>query len=315
MIEEVVRFGDPSLVGVLCRPAGISSVERPGIVLLSPGLLHRMGPHRTYVKLARDLAAAGFNVLRFDMSSRGDSPPRVDHVPPHESPIVETIVAMECLVQRCESSRFLLIGHCSGAFYGLMTAFEDERVAGVVAISPEGGDEDWLEYDRRRKEARYYSNYYGRQAMIDSGRWHRFLTGKADYRSIARTVFRTVVWYRVSSLGYRLRTRTGSAAREAGERPEVREFKAGLQSLAARRVPILMVHPDQSAGRELMRAVLGTTIDELRAAGNLDVALIARSDHLFTPLAAQRDLIDTIRDWVEDVSSPVPAGPSAVVAR
>lgn len=315
MIEEVVRFGDPSLVGVLCRPSGISGVDRPGVVLLSPGLLHRIGPHRTYVKLARDLATAGFNVLRFDMSSRGDSPPRTDHVPPQEAPIVETIAAMECLVERCKSSRFLLIGHCSGAFYGLMTAFDDERVAGVVAISPEGGDEDWLEYDRRRKEARYYSNYYGRQAISDGGRWRRLLTGKADYRSIARTVFRTVIWYRVSSLGYRFRTRTGTAAREAGERPEVQEFKSGLQRLAARRVPILMVHPDQSAGQELMRAVLGTTIDELRAAGHLDVALIARSDHLFTPLAAQRDLIDTIRVWVMDVGSQVPDGRSAVIAR
>lgn len=315
MIEEVMRFGTPPLAGVLCRPSSVPAVERPAVVLLSPGLLHRVGPNRLYVKLARALATEGYSVLRFDFSGHGDSPPRTDHLPLLQSAIVETRAAIDHVLTRTGCSSVLLIGHCSGAVFSFTTAFEDERVIGVIAISPEGGDEDWVEFDRRRKEARYYSNYYGRGAMADSGRWRRLLTGRADYASIARNVGRGVVWYRISALGYRLRTARGSAATSADERPDIQAFKQGLRALADRGVSILLIHPDQSAGRELLRAVLGNTIEEMRTAGDLEVMLIPVSDHMFTPLAAQRELIETIGSWVQAVAAHQPLALSIGGAR
>jgi pimeloyl-ACP methyl ester carboxylesterase len=277
-------------------------------------LLHRVGPNRLYVKLARALAADGFTVLRFDFSGQGDSPPRTDGLPLERSAIAETCAAIDHLVACAGCSRILLIGHCSGALLALLTAFTEERVAGVIAISPEGGDEDWVEFDRRQKEARFYSNYYGRAALSDGSRWRRLLTGQADYASIARNVLRSVVWYRLSALRYKLRSVSGTAARSAGERPDVLAFKDGLRSLVDRRVPILLIHPDQSAGRELLRALLGDAIEQMRTAGALQVALIAESDHMFTPLAAQRDLVETVGRWaragIVALPSALPAGQS-----
>jgi pimeloyl-ACP methyl ester carboxylesterase len=302
VIEDVLRFGDPPLAGVLCRP-DVAGADLPGVVLLSPGLLHRVGPNRLYVRLARALAADGFSVLRFDFSGQGDSPPRADHLPLRHSAIAETRAAIDRLVAG-GCSRVLLIGHCSGAVFSFLTAFEDERVAGVIAISPEGGDEGWVEFDRRQKEARYYANYYGRGALHDASRWKRLLTGRANYRSITRNVLRNVVWYRLSTLAYRFRSASGTSAKAAAERPDVQVFKDGLRSLAGRRVPILLIHPDQSAGRELLRALLGDIVEEMHAAGELDVALIRESDHMFTPLAAQRDLIETIGGWARAAASP-----------
>lgn len=310
MIEEVTLFGTPTLAGILCRPSSVTASELPGVVLLSPGLLHRVGPNRLYVKLARALAAQGFSVLRFDFSGQGDSPPRTDHLPILQSAIAETRTAVDHMVARTGCQSVLLVGHCSGAVFSFMTAFEDERVAGVISISPEGGDEEWVEFDRRQKEARYYTNYYGRGAMTDSGRWRRLLTGQADYASIARNVARGVVWYRLSALTYRLRNARGTAAEAASERPDIQAFKDGLHSLAERRMPILMIHPDQSAGRELLRAVLGNTIEQMREAGELEVALISESDHMFTPLAAQRELVETIVHWSQMVGAPRPLATS-----
>lgn len=298
MNEEVLIFGTPPLTGVLTRPAGGRASDLPGVVLLSPGLLHRVGPNRLYVKLARALAAEGYHVLRFDFSGQGDSPPRGDHLPIEQGAVAETGAALAQLAALSGCARFLLIGHCSGAIFSLLTAFADPRVIGVVAISPEGGDQQWVEFDRRQKEARYYANYYGQGALGDAGRWRRLLTGKAHYGSIIRNVLRNIVWYRLSALAYRRGSASGKAAQAAGERPEVVAFKEGLRALAARRAQILFLHPDQSAGRELIRATLGDTIDRLREAGDLEVALIAESDHLFTPLAAQRELLGAIGRWV-----------------
>lgn len=302
-MEEVIIFGTPPLSGILCRPDGLSSAGEIGVVMLSPGLLHRVGPNRFYVKIARALAADGFSVLRFDYSGQGESPPRIDHLPHQYSRVEETRMAMDHLIGETGCSRVLLVGHCSGAILSFMTAFEDERVAGVVAISPRGVDESWEEFDRRQKESRYYANYYGRSTLTDSGRWRRLLTGQADYTSIARNVLRNIVWYRVSTLAYRMRVASGMAAKSAEERPEVLEFKAGLRSLAERRLPILVIHPDQSAEQQSIRAALGDTFDRMHEAGHLETVIITESDHVFSPLAAQEDLVETVRRWVPETNS------------
>ena len=43
------------------------------VLLLSPGIKGRVGPHRLYLKIAARLAPLGFHVLRFDYHGLGDS--------------------------------------------------------------------------------------------------------------------------------------------------------------------------------------------------------------------------------------------------
>jgi pimeloyl-ACP methyl ester carboxylesterase len=312
MIERITRFQDSRLVGIFHVPDALVAEDLPGIVMLSPGLVHRVGPNRLYVKIARALAADGYPVLRFDFSGIGDSAPRTDSLPIEKSTLAEAEAAIDHLIEQTGRTRVVLIGHCSGALISWATAFNDERVAGVVAISPEGGDEAWVEFDRKQKEARYYANYYTRGALNDSGRWRRFLTGKADYASIARNLYRGVIFNRMSAFKYKRRSVRGTAAKEAEERPEVRAYKQGLLSLAERRLPILLIHPDQSAGPEMLRALLGTTIDTMHAAGHLEISHIPASDHMFTPLAAQQNLVTIVREWMPSISVARPAALTAV---
>ncbi len=75
MKEEALRFGpNGSLIGIVTDP---SEEERgknlPAFLLLNAGHLHRVGPNRHYVSIARKLSAMGFTVLRFDFSGIGDS--------------------------------------------------------------------------------------------------------------------------------------------------------------------------------------------------------------------------------------------------
>ena len=63
--EMVVRFGDAeSLVGIVTLPS--APTNSTAVVLLNAGVIHRVGPHRMNVQLARRLAARGFTALRFD---------------------------------------------------------------------------------------------------------------------------------------------------------------------------------------------------------------------------------------------------------
>jgi len=58
--EQALIFGrSRSLVGILVRPAFECPAQRPTVVILNTGIIHRVGHHRMYVTLARQLAASG----------------------------------------------------------------------------------------------------------------------------------------------------------------------------------------------------------------------------------------------------------------
>ena len=77
MKERATLIGDgKSLVAITTEPPREAAVDDPtGIVLVSAGLVHRVGPNRLYVRLARRLAATGCPVLRFDLSGSATAGP------------------------------------------------------------------------------------------------------------------------------------------------------------------------------------------------------------------------------------------------
>jgi len=115
--EEAVLFGiETPLVGVLTFPAESAEPNgSPGAILLNAGIISRVGPNRVYVKLARNLAALGLPVLRFDLSGIGDSPARRDHLPFYRSAVSETKEAMDYVTLVTGVEQFVLMGICSGA--------------------------------------------------------------------------------------------------------------------------------------------------------------------------------------------------------
>jgi len=138
--ENIVTFGsNRSLVGVITDPAETpADANRPTFVFSNSGVIHRVGPNRIYVKLARDLASLGFRVLRFDLSGIGDSKTRQDNTPYPQSAVEETRQAMDYLATTFGAERFIVSGICSGAGIALQTARCDDRVCGVVAINNPG---------------------------------------------------------------------------------------------------------------------------------------------------------------------------------
>src|SRR4030095_13226651 len=111
MREEILLLGKTkSLVGIITDPPEAKrSNELPGIILLNAGIIHRVGPNRIHVKIARTLAPMGFVVLRFDFSGIGDSKVRDDNLPFEESGVRETQETMDYLSATRGIKRFYLI--------------------------------------------------------------------------------------------------------------------------------------------------------------------------------------------------------------
>jgi pimeloyl-ACP methyl ester carboxylesterase len=132
MIEHSITFGaGGGLVGTLCLPA-TGRISPLGQILFNAGILHRVGPHRLNVKLARRLAARGMASLRFDLSGLGDSARPGAENSFEKQAVLDIQAAMDALSRASGASRFALLGFCSGARHSYEAAAADARVAGIV---------------------------------------------------------------------------------------------------------------------------------------------------------------------------------------
>lgn len=288
MREEAVLFGEKkSLVGVLTDP----TVRHPGIedvaaILLNPGILHRVGPGRVYVRIARELAKLGFTSVRFDFSGIGDSKSRHDNLPFDRSSIDEAQTAMDLLEEKRGIRRFILIGGCSGARVSFATACSDPRVVGVILINfPAAADDDGnLNLDlSKRKDEHYYLNF----AIRDSQSWRKFIAGKADYPRIFR------------ALAFRLLRRF---APEKELPSEWLAFRQNLDLVVRRGVRPMFVCSPGDPRLEDLRDAGGHKLKELCSQDKAEMIVVPRSDHTFSSLLDQERLIKILREKTIEIA-------------
>lgn len=138
MTEIVVEFGPAGrLVGVLSRPdAGRAPAAADvAVIITNAGIIHRVGPNRLHVRLARFLASHGYPCLRYDLPGIGDSE-TVGGGPIAQEKLSATRAALDRLESMGVARRFVMIGLCSGADHSFMTSVVDPRVVGAVVIDP-----------------------------------------------------------------------------------------------------------------------------------------------------------------------------------
>ncbi len=300
MIEKAIKFGAfKSLVGIISEPTAPLELSRPAVIISNAGLIHRIGPNRIYVKLARMLAAQGFVVLRLDLSGVGDSLPRPDHMPVEQFTIDDLVQAMDYLTHTYGMQRFVLMGHCAGAFHSFRTAAQDRRVSGVVMMNPDGSETDWVDYDRKRKLARYYENYYIKRTLLDSQRWKRFFNGQISYRDVFKNILINVVWYRISGLFFRIKRRFGPPAPPQASAGQLFSIEAILTKLYAMDIQMMLIYSANSTGLERIQTGMGKALKQLKTAGKLDFFVVPGADHIFSPLATQLHLSEIILRWFE----------------
>lgn len=145
MIEEPLHFGDGGrLFGVLTLPAEqaqAASGEAPVFVLLSAGLLHRVGPARLHVRLARELAGIGLRTLRVDLSGVGDSTPRTG-MTNQQSVAADFEEIGRAVESRLGRTPMVVGGLCAGADNAIRITLTDPRVVGMLLLDPVCFSED-----------------------------------------------------------------------------------------------------------------------------------------------------------------------------
>lgn len=168
-IETPLTFdcaGD-SLVGILHRPA---LPRKLAVVLVVGAPQYRVGSHRQFVLLARDLAAAGYAVLRFDYRGMGDSDGRFVGFESVEDDIRAAIDALCGTLP--ETQGIALWGLCDGATAIAFYAAKDPRVAAAVLLNP------WVRSDISVAQGRLSQHYSGR--LLSRDFWLRLAKGEVS---------------------------------------------------------------------------------------------------------------------------------------
>jgi len=275
----IAAGGGATLVGILSAPASGIPRGLPVAIILNAGLIHRVGPHRLHVRLARRLAEAGIASLRLDLSGRGDSDARGDDLSFAQSGIVEVRAAIDHLEQSIGARRFVLLGICSGADTSGQVACLDPRVTGVVAI--EGAT-----YPTRKAMRRYYVRRLGR---LDS--WVNTLTGR---NAIGRRLFGRC---RKAALSGEAAVPL-APARAVGDEPR-RAVGAALQMLVDRGVHIMTVFTGSTPVYNYVGQV-ADAFPEVRFGDQLREMYYPRANHTFTRMPEQAVLIGDVVAWMRE---------------
>lgn len=286
--EQPLQLGSEGhLVGVLAQPLAASAgaapapvPARPTFIFLNAGVIHRVGPHRLHVVIARCLAARGLSSLRLDLSGIGDSRAVPGAMSFRQSAVADTRSAMDELAASTGARRFVLFGLCSGADNALATASADDRVVGLVLVDPPA-------YTTSRARARKLLARVRRLGGV-----------------------RRVASWGASMVARRVRARLGaaraSAHHGAAEQPEqsggretppLAAYRAQLTSLLDRRVAVFAVFSGALDDRYNDRDQIFEVLPELR--GRIDRAYFPGANHTFTELSAQAELVTAVTAWAD----------------
>jgi exosortase A-associated hydrolase 1 len=268
-----------------CEGAALVAVHHParaecrsvGVLIVVGGPQYRVGSHRQFVLMARELAAHGYPVLRFDYRGMGDSEgdyAGFERVDTDLKAAVDGFLAAEPTIDRV-----VLWGLCDGASAAAMYCDRDPRVAGVVLVNgwartPQG---------QARTEVR---EYYGRR-LADPAFWKSVVSGRVNVVRSARE-YVAAQW----------RAKRSSAAAVGEAVGFLERMRRGVAAYAG---PVLVQESehdltaaefaDLRAGDAGWRSIVARdTVQCLRLAG---------ADHTFSTRAALADATRALVEWLD----------------
>lgn len=291
-VERPVVFGRARhLAGVECRPPGSDGRPGPVALFINAGIVHRVGPHRIYVRLARALAGLGVASLRFDLSGIGSSRRPPDDTGARDASVRRDIDdALDHVVRRMGATGVVTAGLCSGADRAFETALGDGRVTGVVLIDPDV------------HVTRGHWVHRVRTALPRKEAWTSLLTGR-----YLRMALETAHPRDAQPEGDEAPPRPAPSGLAVTRLPsrEVREWE--VAALLERGVRLHYLFTGGLTERYNHREQLFEAYPVTRDAARVRLDWFPEADHTFSAEAAQRDLEEAVCTWCRSWVGPPPA--------
>ncbi len=290
--ERGVRFGpDYRLFGILTIPSLTDSTE-PAVIFLNTGIEYRVGPHRLYVPVARELAAQGHVVLRYDVGGIGDSAPppgAAENVAYPAHALDDAREAIAFIRKQAPGRRIVVAGLCSGGWHAFCAARDGLEVDAIVCINPPLYLGDGLPEAAPRPELGIGSY---RRALRDAARWRKILRSRSAYACFARSVGAYVKW-KISAI---VRAARGGHLSDGLARE--------LNAISARGITSLFVFSSGDGGLEYLHLHGRPALRRREVRKRIRHVVVNDAGHTFSPPWAQHALRRLLVDFVARDSAP-----------
>ncbi len=269
-VQIALPFGD--IFGVISEPVSLPASDLCA-ALLNAGMIHRVGPGRLWVDIARGWAARGVPTLRLDFDGIGDSDdegsPRSELADLYDPEIASQLSAgLDMLTARGHGPRVVLGGLCAGAYWAFHGALQDERVTAAFMLNP--ARLFWDELLATRRELR--------KGLLEPSHWRKLARGElapARALAFARRLPRDLVSFLGSAPSMRRFSRS-----------QHDQLEVAFERLSAANVSVLLAF---SGGEPLHdELVRQGRLDAIMSHSNVRLATLPGHDHTLNPIAAQR---------------------------
>jgi len=285
--ERVVPLAWPGRddgFGLLSEPLGSPSPW--GVLVLVGGPQTRVGAHRHFVTLARQLAAAGVPTLRFDHRGLGDCGGPLQPFQALDDDVAAGIDALTHAVPTLQG--VVLWGLCDAASAALLYTARraDPRVRALALLNP------WVRSPQGEAQTRL-RHYYG-ERLRSPEFWRKLLRGGVGLRA-------ALDWWRL-----RQQARQAREARSAAPVPRIEPFQATMARawMGGFDGPILL----QLSGRdhtarefENVHAVFPAWAG-WRERPRLTVQAYDEADHTFSQRRLQDASTQTLIGWLRSLA-------------
>ncbi len=149
----------------------VHTTDKPatkGLLIIVGGPQYRVGSHRQFVLLARDLAAQGIPVMRFDLRGMGDSEGNPTPLIDYNQEIAAATNSFQEHSPGLE--KIILWGLCDGASAIALNAHKEPRCCGAIMLNP------WVRSEQSWGKTRLKSYYLKR--LFDPSLWQKVVKGK-----------------------------------------------------------------------------------------------------------------------------------------
>jgi exosortase A-associated hydrolase 1 len=270
------EYAGERMLGILHRAQG--RVQDVGVLLVVGGPQYRVGSHRQFVLLARELARSGIPVFRFDYRGMGDS---LGEPRDFESISDDIRVALDVFIDNDPGiAGVVLWGLCDAATANAFYALSDERVVGQIALNP------WVRTSEGEAEA--YIRHYYLKRFISREFWRKVLSLKFDVSESLKDLLHKFKQSKGGGSG---------AAKDSDRRPlplRLRDAQIGFVG------PTLLIISGQDlTAREYENRVAESP--EWKAwMGSAEVTLrrLEEADHTFSRARWRDQVAAWSRDWI-----------------
>ncbi len=290
--EEIVYFGtNHEYNGILTQPVGANNY--PLVVFLNAGMIHKVGPNRLYVHLARKLAEIGFPSFRFDLSGIGDSSTKNSDLNFYDLAIGDT----KMVLSRFINKKCVLIGLCTGADISFNVALKDERVIAIATIN--GGLLEEKEISNINYTTLINKRYY-KKNLFSTKHWLKVLSGRSKIFRIKNILLLPIgIFAFLSNILRRenstLKVNLTNQVESDTESSIIKKWS----NLIDRKVSVFHIFSEGSKSLDVFRYNIEKRLQKINNNSQIMIEIIKDVDHTFTHMWSHNYLINLICEWLK----------------